>query len=67
MNEQEKKVLVELWNKIRKKRIELKLSQSDLSEKSSIDRSYLSMVESWKTNITFLKLKKIEYVLGEIS
>ena len=59
MNEEDKKLLVELWEKIKKARKEDKISQSDLAEKTWIDRSYISMVERWETNITYLKLKKI--------
>lgn len=59
MNEEDKKLLVELWEKIQKARKEAKMSQSELSEKTWIDRSYISMVERWETNITYLKLKKI--------
>ena len=65
MSEQEKKLLNDLGSKIKDKRKKLKLSQSNLSEKTWIDRSYISMVERWETNITFLKLKKIGKVLGE--
>lgn len=55
----ENKLLLSLWELIRKKRKELSLSQSELSKKTLIDRSYISMVERWETNITYLKLKKI--------
>lgn len=60
----EEEVLIALWNKIKKVRINLQLSQWELAKKTSIDRSYISMVESGKTNITFLKLKRIEKALG---
>lgn len=63
MTEIENKLLIELWNKIKKRRKELKLSQSELSDKTWIDRSYISMVERWKTNITYLKLVKISKLL----
>lgn len=66
MNEKEKKLLIELWEKIKEKRKELKMSQSDLSEKTWIDRSYISMVERWESNITYLKLVKIGEVLEEV-
>lgn len=59
MNEEDKKLLVDLWKKIQKARKEAKISQSELAEKTWIDRSYISMVERWETNITYLKLKKI--------
>ncbi len=65
MNEKEKQLLIKLWEKIKNKRKELKMSQSDLSEKTWIDRSYISMVERWETNITYLKLLKIGEVLEE--
>lgn len=60
---EEKDLLVKLWEKINKKRKDLKLSQLDLAEKTWIDRSYISMVERWETNITYLKLKRIEKIL----
>lgn len=66
MDKKEQDILKKLWNSIKGKRVTLNLSQTELSEKAWIDRSYISMVESWKSNITFLKLKKIEEVLGEI-
>lgn len=59
MNEEDKKLLIDLWEKIQKARKESKISQSELAEKTWIDRSYISMVERWETNITYLKLKKI--------
>ncbi|EKD65823.1 MAG: hypothetical protein ACD_49C00083G0010 [uncultured bacterium (gcode 4)] len=59
MKKTDKELLEELWKKINKARKEVKLSQSELSKKTWIDRSYISMVERWETNITFLKLKKI--------
>lgn len=61
--DKEKELLVKLWQKIQKKRKGLKLSQTQLSEATWIDRSYISMVERWETNISYLKLKKIEEVL----
>jgi len=66
MNEKEKKLLIELWERIKNKRKKLKISQADLAKKTWIDRSYISMVERWETNITYLKLIKIGEVLGEV-
>lgn len=59
MEKEEKELLLELWLKIRNARDKLDISQSDLAEKTWIDRSYISMVERWESNITYLKLKKI--------
>lgn len=64
MKKTDKELLEELWKKINKARKEKKMSQSELSEKTWIDRSYISMVERWETNITFLKLMKISDELG---
>jgi len=63
MSESEKKKLIELGEKIRNKRKEMKFSQSMLADKTWIDRSYISMVERWETNITYLKLVKISKLL----
>jgi ribosome-binding protein aMBF1 (putative translation factor) len=63
MEKEEKELLIELWLKIKNARDKLDISQSDLAEKTWIDRSYISMVERWKTNITYLKLKKLEKIL----
>jgi predicted transcriptional regulator len=59
MEKEEKNLLIELWVKIKETRNDAKISQSDLAEKTWIDRSYISMVERWETNVTYLKLKKI--------
>lgn len=59
MKKEEKELLLKLWLTIKEARNKLEISQSDLAEKTWIDRSYISMVERWETNITYLKLKKI--------
>lgn len=64
MEQTEKELLERLWKKINKARKDMKMSQSELSKKTWIDRSYISMVERWETNVTFLKLKKISDELG---
>ena len=63
--DEEQKILWILWNKIKEKRLKLKMSQSDLSEKTWIDRSYISMIERGQNNITYLKLLRIGEILGE--
>lgn len=64
MKDEDQKILLELWDKIKKWREELWLSQSDLAKQTGIDRSYISMVERGKTNVTYLMLKRIEKILG---
>lgn len=59
MINKEELLLKSLWEKIKESRKLAKISQAELSKKSWIDRSYISMVERWETNITYLKLKKI--------
>lgn len=63
MTEEEKKIMSELWLRIQKKRQKLKISQEELSWILDMDRSYLSMVEKWKANIAYLKLRKIVQAL----
>ena len=62
----EKERLLLLWNKIKARREELKLSQSELAKKSNIDRSYISMVERGETNVTYLKLLQIWDAMNDV-
>lgn len=64
MKKTDNELLEELWKIINEAREKAKLSQAELAEKTWIDRSYISMVERWKTNVTYLKLKKICDELG---
>lgn len=64
MEKTENEILENLWERVKNARKQAKLSQAKLAEKTWIDRSYISMVERWTTNITFLKLKKISDALG---
>lgn len=64
MEKTDNELLKELGEKIKKARKSVKMSQSELAEKTWIDRSYISMVERWATNVTFLKLKKICDAVG---
>ena len=64
MKNKDKEILVNLWKELQKTRKELWMSQLDLAEATWIDRSYISMVERWETNITYLKLIKIKEVLN---
>lgn len=72
MNKKEKftdnqnELLKDLGVRIKKKRELLKLSQLELSKKAGLDRSFIWLLEVWLANISYLKLKKIEEVLGDI-
>lgn len=59
MKKTDEQILRELWEKISKLRKTKNMTQSFLWKKTWIDRSYISMVERWETNITYLKLLKI--------
>jgi len=59
MEKTNREILEDLWAKIKEARKALKMNQAELAEKIWIDRGYISMVEKGKTNITFLKLKKM--------
>ena len=63
MKNREKEILIKLGEEINKSRKKMWISQLELAEKTWIDRSYISMVERWETNITYLKLVKIKEVL----
>lgn len=63
MKKTDEQILRELWEKISKLRKSKNMTQSFLWKKTWIDRSYISMVERWETNITYLKLLKIWEVL----
>ena len=62
----EKERLLLLWNKIKARREDLKLSQSELAKKSNMDRSYISMVERGETNVTYLKLLQIWDAMNDV-
>lgn len=63
MTEEETKIMRELWSRIQKKRKKLKISQEEFSAILGMDRSYLSMLEKWKANIAYLKLRKVADIL----
>lgn len=57
--------LLELWKRVKKARKELSYTQLELAKETWIDRTYIGMIESWVTNVSYLKLKKLEEILGE--
>ena len=59
MNEKEIKLLNDLAEKLKSKRIELNLSQEDLANKCGLDRTYISLLERSKRNPSYLILLKI--------
>ena len=51
--------LIILGQKIRKRREELELSQEKLAEKCEFDRTYISLLERGKRNISFTNLLRL--------
>jgi transcriptional regulator with XRE-family HTH domain len=51
--------LAELAKKIKARRTELNISQEKLAEKCGFDRTYISLLERSKRNLSFLNLKRL--------
>lgn len=48
-----------LGSKVRSKRTDLKLSQEQLADICEFDRTYISLIERGKRNISYLNLEKL--------
>jgi len=59
MKNYEKKLLIQLANKIKEQRLKLNLSQEKLAQKCDFDRTYISLLERAKRNPSYLSLKKL--------
>lgn len=57
--EQDQLLLEKLAKSIKKRRLQLGISQEKLAEKCSFDRTYISMLERAKRNPSFINLVKI--------
>lgn len=57
------KLLIQFGNKVREKRLELKLSQEELADKVGVHRTYIGMIERGEQNITLLNIRKIAKAL----
>jgi len=53
------KILINLGIKVKNKRFELKLSQEELAEICNFDRTYISLIERGKRNISLTNLLKL--------
>lgn len=56
-------VLVKFGKKVRRRRLELKLSQEELAERASVHRTYIGMIERGEKNITLKNIEKIARAL----
>lgn len=59
MNNEEEILLNKLAKNIKRRRLELKLSQEKLAELCNFDRTYISLLERSKRNPSLLNLKKL--------
>ncbi|MEA2016927.1 MAG: helix-turn-helix transcriptional regulator [Campylobacterota bacterium] len=59
MNNQNEILLTKLAEKIKARRNELNISQEKLAEKCSFDRTYISLLERSKRNLSFSNLNKL--------
>lgn len=57
-------VLLILGSKVREKRESMGLSQEEFADKCEFDRTYISMIERGKRNISLLNLLRIAQGLG---
>lgn len=55
--------LISLGKRIRRRRGEISLSQSDLGALSDIDRTYISGIERGRRNPTYLLLRRLSLAL----
>lgn len=52
------------WEKVRRLRKQLWYSQEEFAQKCWIHRTYMGLIERWKTNITLENIEKIAKHLG---
>jgi len=65
MTEIEKeKALKELGQRIKKARNEMGISQEELAHRCGFDRTYISLVERGKRNLSYLNLMRLNKTLG---
>lgn len=60
----DKKILIQLGDRLREARKQAKLSQEDVAHLSGLHRTYISLVERGGRNISVLNLLSITGVLG---
>lgn len=54
MNEADERLLIQFGMRIRERRLELKLSQEELAEKTDLHRNYVGGIERGERNISLL-------------
>ncbi len=64
ITKQERELLYDLGQKIKKIRLEKKISQITLATEINIEKSNMSRIEAGRTNPTYIKLYKIATALA---
>jgi len=64
LTDKEKEVLFNIWSRIKKAREEKGFKPSQFAKETWIDRSFLSQIEKWEVNFSYLKLYRIIEVLN---
>ena len=64
LNEQNKKLLIDIGNKIKKIREGKEISQEELAYRAQIDRTYMSGIEKGDRNISVTTYTKLAEALG---
>lgn len=59
-----KRTLIKFGQRVREKRIKLRLSQEKLAEKAGVHRTYIGMIERAEKNITLKNIEKVTNALG---
>ncbi|XQC05825.1 helix-turn-helix domain-containing protein [Arcobacter cryaerophilus gv. pseudocryaerophilus] len=59
MNKEEEKLLNNLAEKLKLRRLDLNLSQEALADKCGLDRTYISLIERSRRNPSYLSLIKL--------
>jgi transcriptional regulator with XRE-family HTH domain len=63
MNLKERAFLQEIGDRIRDRRLEMKLTQAELGEKCGLHRTFIGSVERGERNIALLNLRQIALAL----
>ena len=58
-----KEILIKFGSKVRKRRVELGLSQEKLASRAGVHRTYIGMIERAEKNITLENIEKIAKAL----
>ena len=59
-----KDILIKFGQKVRKERLNLKISQEELADRAKVHRTYIGMIERGEKNITLENIEKVAKALG---